>query len=412
MKKITSILFFALATILSFSACDREKMDNDSTEQGEGSINLASLKGLSVDVSSTTITRADGDVNTDNYLIRIYNADGELVQEWKYSKLPEIFTLKVGSYSIQALSHEVQPAEFEKPYYYAEESFTIEANKVKDLEPLVCRLQNIQVSVTYDDKLKALMGDDVKTIVSVGNASLIFEKDETKSGYFQSNKENDNVMTATMTGKIDGNPESVPYPIKNAKAGQHRIIKFYLKYVNDDGYIEGGFIPVKLAIVAQCTVIEKGVIVEQDEEIIPDPNPSEPEGEKPTIEGVGFNIDESITFPIRTTVDVNVKVTSSEGLSNLKVKIVSDFLTEEMLSDVGLTSEFDLAYPGEYAEGLKGLDFPVGNEVIGAKDLDFAITQFTALLLEPGTHKFIITAIDKKKNQVEKTLTLISVEKE
>ena len=96
----------------------------------------------------------------------------------------------------------------------------------------------------------------------------------------------------------------------------------------------------------------------------------------------------------------------------MKVKIVSDFLTEEMLSDVGLTSEFDLAYPGEYAEGLKGLDFPVGNEVIGAKDLDFAITQFTALLLEPGTHKFIITAIDKKKNQVEKTLTLISVEKE
>ena len=412
MKKITSILFFALATILSFSACDREKMDNDSTEQGEGSINLASLKGLSVDVSSTTITRADGDVNTDNYLIRIYNADGELVQEWKYSKLPEIFTLKVGSYSIQALSHEVQPAEFEKPYYYAEESFTIEANKVKDLEPMVCRLQNIQVSVTYDDKLKALMGDDVKTAVSVGNASLEFDKNETRSGYFQSNKENDNVMTATMTGKIDGNPESVPYPIKNAKAGQHRIIKFYLKYVNDDGYIEGGFVPVKLAIVAQCTVIEKGVVVEQDEEIIPDPNPSEPEGEKPTIEGVGFNIDESITFPIRTTVDVNVKVTSSEGLSNLKVKIVSDFLTEEMLSDVGLTSEFDLAYPGEYAEGLKGLDFPVGNEVIGAKDLDFAITQFTALLLEPGTHKFIITAIDKKKNQVEKTLTLISVEKE
>ncbi|MBD3591936.1 DUF4493 domain-containing protein [Bacteroides sp. GM023] len=411
MKKITYILFFALAAILSFSACDREKMDNDSTEQGEGSINLASLKGLSVDASSTTVTRAADDVNTDNYLIRIYNADEELVQEWKYSELPEIFTLKVGSYSVQALSHEVQPAEFETPYYYAEESFTIEANKVKDLEPMVCRLQNIQVSVTYDDKLKALMGDDVKTTVSIGNASLEFNKDETRSGYFRANKESDNLMTATMTGKIDGNPESVPYPVKNAKAGQHRIIKFYLKYVNDDGYIEGGFVPLKLTVVAQCTVIEKGVIVEQDEEIIPDPNPSEPEGEKPTIAGIGFNIDESITFPIKTTVDVNVKVISPEGLSNLKVKIVSDFLTEEMLSDVGLTSEFDLAYPGEYKEGLKGLGFPVGNEVIGAKDLDFAITQFTALLLEPGTHKFIITAIDQKMNQVEKTLTLISEDK-
>lgn len=411
MKKITYILFFALAAIFSFSACDREKMDNDSTEQGEGSINLASLKGLSVDASSTTVTRAADDVNTDNYLIRIYNADEELVQEWKYSELPEIFTLKVGSYSVQALSHEVQPAEFEMPYYYAEESFTIEANKVKDLEPMVCRLQNIQVSVTYDDKLKALMGDDVKTTVSIGNASLEFNKDETRSGYFRANKESDNLLTATMTGKIDGNPESVPYPVKNAKAGQHRIIKFYLKYVNDDGYIEGGFAPLKLTVVAQCTVIEKGVIVEQDEEIIPDPNPSEPEGEKPTIEGIGFNIDESITFPVKTTVDVNVRVISPEGLSNLKVKIVSDFLTEEMLSDVGLTSEFDLAYPGEYTEGLKGLGFPVGNEVVGAKGLNFAITQFTALLLEPGIHKFIITAIDQKMNQVEKTLTLISEDK-
>ena len=411
MKKITYILFIAFATILSFSACDREKMDNDSTtEQGEGSLNLASLKGLSVDVSSTTITRASDEVNTDNYLIRIYDVDCKLVQEWKYGELPEIFTLKVGTYTIQALSHEVQPAEFEKPFYYAQESFTIEANKVKDLEPLECKLQNIQVSVTYDDKLRELMGDDVKTTVSVGNASLSFDKDDTRSGYFQSNQENDNVLTATMTGKIDGEQKSVPYPIKNVKAGQHRLIKFYLKYVNDDGYLEGGFTSLKLQVVAKCTIIEKGIIVDQEEDIIPDPNPSTPAGEKPTIEGVGFDIDGSITFPIRTTIDVNVKIISLEKLANLKVKIVSNYLTEEMLSEVGLTSEFDLAYPGEYGEGLAGLNFPVGNEVIGATELNFAITEFTRLLLEPGTHKFVITAIDQKQNQVEKTLTLISVE--
>ena len=70
MKKVIYILFFALAVILSFTACDREKMDNDTVELGEGSVNLASLKGLSVEVSSSTpITRAS-EVNTDNYLIR------------------------------------------------------------------------------------------------------------------------------------------------------------------------------------------------------------------------------------------------------------------------------------------------------------------------------------------------------
>ena len=45
MKKVIYILFFALAVILSFTACDREKMDNDTVELGEGSVNLASLKG-------------------------------------------------------------------------------------------------------------------------------------------------------------------------------------------------------------------------------------------------------------------------------------------------------------------------------------------------------------------------------
>ena len=106
MKKVIYILFFALAVILSFTACDREKMDNDTVELGEGSVNLASLKGLSVEVSSSTpITRAS-EVNTDNYLIRIYDAEQNLVREWKYSELPEIFTLRVGSYTVQALSHE------------------------------------------------------------------------------------------------------------------------------------------------------------------------------------------------------------------------------------------------------------------------------------------------------------------
>lgn len=387
-------------------------MDNDLKEQGEGSVNLVSLKGLSVDVSSTTITRASEEINTDNYLIRIYNADNELVQEWKLNELPEIFTLKVGAYTIQALSHEVQPAEFEKPYYFAKESFTIVANKVIDLEPLVCRLQNIQVSVTYDDKLQALMGDDVVTTVSVGKVSLPFKKGETRSGYFLSNQEGTNVMTATMAGQIDGSPESVPYPIQNVKAGQHRIIKFFLKYVNDDGYLEGGFTSLKLAIVAECTIIERGVIVGQEEEVIPDPNPSGPEGMSPTIEGDGFNLDESLIVPIKGNegITVVINIAAENGISNLRVKIDSETLTPDVLEEVGLASEFDLAYPGDLEEGLNGLGFPIGEKVIGATELKFDVSKFTGLLGIYGeaTHKFIITVIDKYGRYEEKTLTLIS----
>lgn len=412
MKKIVYILFFALAGILSFSACDREKMDNDATtEQGEGTVNLASLRRLSVDVSSSPVSRAgEEEVNTTNYLIRIYNADKVLVQEWKYSELPEIFTLKVGSYTVQAMSHEVANAEFEKPYYFAEESFAITANAITDLEPLVCKLQNVQVSVEYDDKLKELMGDDVKATVVIGDGSLVFTKDDTRSGYFKANS-SINIMNATMRGTIDGKLESFTRPFSDVKPGQHRIVKFYLKYINDDGYLEGGFTKLKLTIIAQCTVIEKGVIVEQEEEIIPDPNPSEPEmGTEPTIAGDGFNIDGSLDVP-KEGLTVVVDIASPNGIANLKVKIDSETLTSDILEDVGLASEFDLAYPGSLEPGLKGLGFPTGEAVIGAKEIKIDISQFTGLLGIYGeaTHKFIITVIDQKRQSVEKTLTLISV---
>lgn len=421
MKKITYILFFALAATLSFTACDREKMDSDPVEQAEGSVNLASLKGLSVDVSSTTIMRALSEVNTDNYLIRIYDADEKLVQEWKYSELPEIFTLKVGAYTVQALSHVFQSPKYDDPFYYAEESFTIEANKVKDLEPLVCKLQNIQVSVTYDDKLKAVMGDDVETVVSVGTGSLKFKQDETRSGYFQSNQENDNIMTAVMTGLIDGVQRTVEYPVKNVKAGQHRLIKFYLKYVNDDGYLEGGFTSLKLQVVAQCTIIEKGIVIDQEEEVIIDPNPSTPSGKIPTIVGDGFDIDGSLNVPIKSDesgnplgITVVVNIAAENGISNLKVKIDSETLTSEVLSSVGLASEFDLAYPGDLENALQNLGFLTSSQVIGATTVKFDISKFTGLLglYGPATHKFIITVVDKNGNSVEKTLTLISVREE
>ena len=91
-----------------------------------------------------------------------------------------------------------------------------------------------------------------------------------------------------------------------------------------------------------------------------------------------------------------VDIHSENGVTKLEVKIFSAFLTEEMLSGIGLTSQFDLADPGEYAEGLAGLGFPSADEVNGAHDLQFNITKFIPLIFEEGDHKFEITVTDSK----------------
>ena len=119
MKKSTTLFTLALFAILAFSSCEREQWGNaqkgsdDIDNRAEGQIGLSALK-VSVDEKTTsTVTRTG--INTDNFIIRIYDMDkeGKMVQEWKYSEMPEIFTLKVSHYSITAMSHEVQPAEFE-----------------------------------------------------------------------------------------------------------------------------------------------------------------------------------------------------------------------------------------------------------------------------------------------------------
>ena len=120
MKKSNTLFTLAFFAILVFSSCEREQWGNaqkgpdDIDNRAEGQIGLSALKVSVDEKTATTVTRAG--INTDNFIIRIYDMDkeGKMVQEWKCSEMPEIFTLKVSHYSITAMSHEVQPAEFEK----------------------------------------------------------------------------------------------------------------------------------------------------------------------------------------------------------------------------------------------------------------------------------------------------------
>ncbi|MCD8182221.1 MAG: hypothetical protein LUE99_03085 [Bacteroides sp.] len=107
-------------------------------------------------------------------------------------------------------------------------------------------------------------------------------------------------------------------------------------------------------------------------------------------------------------------IVASNRIANLKVTIDSETLTENILNEVGLLKNFDLAYPGSLKEGLEGLAFPTGSQVIGEKSLVFDIAQFTPLLniYGAGTHKFIIEVIDQNGKSTIETLTLITQKKE
>ena len=418
MRKLEYISAIFLMCLFTLTSCEREQFsekDNSKTETiAEGQLNLSSLK-LTVDVNANTRS-----VDTKDYIIRIYSRDNanKLVQEWKYSEMPEIFSLKVGNYTAAAFSHDVLPAEFENPYYYGKEDFEITENQITNINTLQCVLRSIMVTVEYDEKLSELLGDDVKANVTSGEGSLDFVKDEKRAGYYQAISENANMLTTRLTGTIEGENVDISKGFPQVKAGSHTIIKYTLKDIDESGNTEGGNANISIRIDVTCTTIEQDIIVDPDEDVIPDepdtPDvPDDPTGEQPTIKGDGFNISKAIVLPETTNVNnpypVVVNIAASNGIANLKVTIDSDVLDEEALADVNLKKNFDLAYPEELAEALTGLGFPVGENVIGKTELVFSITKFTGLLtmLNPGTHNFVITVVDTKNNKTTETLTLI-----
>lgn len=440
MKQLTYITLFLLGILLALTACSREEYNQGGGQttddnRPEGQINLASLK-LTVQTGADTSvsTRTDEDdttVDTRDYMIRIYDTDNgnKLVKEWKYSEMPEIFSLKVGNYEAAAFSHEVLPAEFEHPLYYGKQAFTITENTVTEVATLKCILSSIMVTVEYDDALKALLGSDVKAQVTVGEGTLDFAYTDTRAGYFEASSEADNVLTANLTGTIEGTQVEMSKGFNNIKKGEHRIIRYTLKSIDEGGNTEGGSAGITINIDVTCEVVDKDIVVDPDEPVIPD-EPTEPEepeepGDEnaPTIVGKDFDIKEAINIPVETSTTnpypVVVNFSAPKGIAHVNVTISSTNESfEGVIKDESVlgTTSFDLANPANanLAEKLTNLGFPVGDAVIGQTAMEFVLTPFTPLLgiYGVGEHSFKIELEDAEGNVTTETLVMITQSKQ
>ena len=406
MKKI---FYIALTAVLGLAgtSCDREKLTYDS-EPGEisgktGTLDLSSFDAIpNNDIKETEKKPVSRAVDTGGFTVQIFRSDNgseTLEKNWKYSETPEIVTLNVGNYNLKVFSHEVQPSEWEKPYYYADKTFSIEENRVTQIDTLVCTLQNIKVSVT------------------VGKGALDFMKEESRAGYFRADEES-NLLIATFSGTIDGYEEVNRIQVDNVKAGEWRKIHYDIKRP-EPGSETGGITP-SVTLDASCEIIDHLGNVTIDEEVIEDPNPIDPgtgpdpdpdpqPTDAPKITSSTIKLGTPVTVTEGLQVIVDITSSDKNGLTGLVVDIESPTLTPDELAGMGLASHLDLVNPGDLKTAIEGLGFPTGSNVLNQSKVTFDISDFMPLLglLGAGTHNFIIKATDAQGTTTE-TLILVT----
>lgn len=425
MKRILFICLSLITILFTFSACHSEKMDLGLT-QGSGELSLVSLK-MDIDLSVDTVLlhpKSRARVDVSKFLVSIFDKEKQLIEQFVYDEMPEIVSLPVGQYTIEVASAAEATSGFDVPFYKGDTNIVVEENKITEGISVSCKLANVMVKVTYEEDIRALMGEDVVTIVSLGTDSLVIPITETRTGYLVAPASESAMMEINMRGTVDGEYVSITQKVDNVKAGQLNIIDYKLIPV-DDGSNDGQNFGIDVD--SSMTSSDEIVGVHPGEEPGIEDFPIEgggsssgdgdnEDGEETdasiritgkNIGGSSFNIDQTQTITGATTLIVGIE--ASAGIQNLKVRISSD--NDEFDAIGSSLGEFDLAHSDTMNDAAQSmmpqLGLPLDDDVLNKTSLDFNISNFTSMLLSfKGTHTFTITVVDNKGNRVSKSLII------
>lgn len=398
MKRLQLISLTVLSMLIALTACHSEKVSFQMDTFGQ--LKLSSMQVTADTEPLVTASRVSADIN--DYLITVYAANGEKLQEWKYAEMPEIFTLKTGAYKLVAHAPEVTGAAFDTPYCASDEkSFEIRQDEITEIGEVKCTLHNVKVTVKYEDKLMALLGDDVKVTVKVGEEKLEYTKDETKSGFFHG-KAGNNVVDVVFQGSVEGEPVSITRSYAEIALGTELIVTYKYKesVTGIDPGTGGSFHAPGISVDEKLIAVnETGAVLPEEDEIL--------DFGKPAIEGDGFDLSQPVT---NLNQKVVVNLMAPEGIAHVKVEIASENETFAGVIQEMFGGPFDLAYPGALEETLKGLKLPVSEQVINQQLVKFDVTEFMPLLKGDfaGIHRFIIEVVDNNNSSVKATLTVDS----
>ena len=423
--KRKNILSICLLAATSLASCVSEEIST--TKSGEG------VMTLDVELLKPQATRAD--VNTSEFPVVIYNAEGTAVKNYtQLADVPRQVPLEVGDYIVE--SH--TPGQMEKimttPYYRGTDDVTI-LKGVNTKSDVVCKMANGSFTIKYGSQFATDFASWDITIDDGGERALHFSNTDgmEPATVYMAFEDNVSKLTVNFKGKTTaGNTISASNTLTKKEASE--------KYDDDNTDFSGGdAIVINFEPVASSEGNIEGITLtadirfEEHEEWIsmevgdkegsyepdtPDPGPDEPGGGEITM-----NLPAPISFPIMGASSVSPSLgdtylAATAGFRSITVSISST--SEDMISSLA-----DLA--DQY-----GVDFISGAEIVdnqnvvalfdslkqplsvpsqGDTSYNFPIGNFFGLLqVLAGSHSFYLTVTDMNGNSKSGTVNITVTE--
>lgn len=411
------------------AGCSKEKGFDDEMSDGEGQV-LKTALDMSTTSDQIMVTRAEQGVDLSNFKINFIKK-GETVaaKSYTYSEMPDVVTLKVGTYTATAELGQDLNAEWENPYFKGQsEEFDVEAYKITSfISPIECELMNIKATIAFDETLLAAMSPDSYVEVKVGdNPGLNFTSAEAtsgKAGYFKHT--NENTLVATFHGKVNGSDIVESKSYEGIAKGRWYKLTFKL-HQNSGGDPTGGASG-EIVVDASVTTedVNADVTLEDDAPLDDsdrpnwgggdDPEPPTPDNAPEIIaisQGMVFDTPWSVTAA--SECEFKIISHAEGGMQEFTCEIISQDLTPEELGSMNLPNVLDLVnepapdskYPN-YWNVLGNDPFNFPTNVGGQSEVIFKLSDFMGMMAVFGNHQHTFRFHVKDANgEVNKDLIL------
>ena len=300
------------------TACNESVMTEgpvDASEAGRVTFSLsADLRNDVVDVKSPA-----EDISVDDFWVEIFNSKKIRVFCEKYADAKDT-TLYVnsGDYTLLATYGTENSVGFDKPFYKAEEPFTVGPQETKPLAA-TATLANVKVAVNFDEDLdNKLSYEQYWAVVRNNGKKLRFNPAETRAGYIPAGN-----LEFVLVVKINGEYKQYVHPA--AEYAPNDFVTF-----NVSAPLMDGNLVIKVLIDNTVEIVEVDEIVVPIEDMLPI--------EEPAIYSEGFDNDNSITF-----VDTKAPVKNELWISATAEGVLSSAVLSIDCPDLGLPAEIDLA---------------------------------------------------------------------